>query len=294
MLIISFAVAGTLLWWNTRPVHGAAELLPYLPPSESTILYADFKALRQSGVLDMLAGSKFGEEAEYKDFVHRTGFDFRTDLDGALVSLQDTGTYLVVSGRFRWSEIEKYAAGSGGACVEGLCRVAGSRPDRQISFYLIRPNLLAMAVSPNPYAATLIAPHKIPPGGDFPNEPIWASVPSPVLREKDALPAGTRAFASALSSAERVTFSLGADGARFQAMLQVTCRDREEAASLIAQLEGATSMLRKLIARENQTPNPRDLSGVLTAGTFRLDDRFVYGRWPLERAFLEAVAGGEI
>jgi hypothetical protein len=46
-----------------------------------------------------------------------------------------------------------------------------------------------------------------------------------------------------------------------------------------------------MLARENRTANPQDLSGVLVAGTFRRDDRKVYGEWPLQRAFVESITG---
>jgi hypothetical protein len=42
-----------------------------------------------------------------------------------------------------------------------------------------------------------------------------------------------------------------------------------------------------MIEREHQKPNPVDLSGVLTSGTFRSEGRRVAGTWPIERAFIE-------
>jgi hypothetical protein len=49
--------------------------------------------------------------------------------------------------------------------------------------------------------------------------------------------------------------------------------------------------LRELIAKEPQKPSPGDLATVLAAGVFRQDDTRVAGRWPIERAFLEKLAG---
>jgi hypothetical protein len=51
-------------------------------------------------------------------------------------------------------------------------------------------------------------------------------------------------------------------------------------------------MLREMIAREHQTPNPRDLSGVLTSGTFNHLGTRVLGSWPLEKGFVEGLLGG--
>jgi hypothetical protein len=49
-----------------------------------------------------------------------------------------------------------------------------------------------------------------------------------------------------------------------------------------------------MIEREHMTPNPRDLSGVLVAGTFEQRQSTVIGTWPVERGFVEALASGQI
>ena len=81
---------------------------------------------------------------------------------------------------------------------------------------------------------------------------------------------------------------------QFEARLVVTCRTSNDAAALVVQLQRATSLLRQMIARENQQPNPKDLSGVLTAGVFEQAGRRVLGRWPLAPIFLESLAGGTL
>ena len=73
--------------------------------------------------------------------------------------------------------------------------------------------------------------------------------------------------------------------------MEVVCRDAREAGILAAQFQKLTSVLREIIAKEKQTPNPADLSGVLTAGVFRQEDVRVIGRWPIERAFLDNLVG---
>ena len=47
-----------------------------------------------------------------------------------------------------------------------------------------------------------------------------------------------------------------------------------------------------MIRLENKTPNPNDLSGVLSSGVFEHSGYAVIGRWPVSREFLEAVAAG--
>ena len=60
---------------------------------------------------------------------------------------------------------------------------------------------------------------------------------------------------------------------------------------MASSLYKATVLLKQLIARERQAPNPRDLSGVLAGGTFRADGSRVLGYWPIERGFLEELLG---
>jgi hypothetical protein len=111
------------------------------------------------------------------------------------------------------------------------------------------------------------------------------------LREQQQLPSGTRVFLKALEPAEQVTMTIGPSGDAFEIAMNVTCKTEQEAAVMKAQLEGLTALLSKLIMRENQKPNPADLSGVLTSGTFERDLRHVKGRWPLPKAFLDSLSG---
>ena len=64
---------------------------------------------------------------------------------------------------------------------------------------------------------------------------------------------------------------------RFELALDVTCTTPEEAVVLKNQLEGITQLLQKLIAREKQTPNRNDLSGILTSGSFQRQSEHVSG-----------------
>ena len=61
---------------------------------------------------------------------------------------------------------------------------------------------------------------------------------------------------------------------------------------LAAELERNTTLLRSMIARENRTPNPRDLSGVLTSGTFSHAGPRVTGRWPIAHGLVEDTLTG--
>ncbi len=153
---------------------------------------------------------------------------------------------------------------------------------------------MALAVSTDEWAALDVAPHQSPDGASPPDQPIWISVTGPALQEVTSLPAGARSFISPLESAEQVIFSIGPSGDRFQINLKVSCPSDTVASDVVTRLEGATNMLRKLLARENVKPSPKDLSGILTAGAFRRENRQVVGSWPLQRDFIEALAGGKV
>ena len=273
-----------------------ADMLQRLPPDNSMVLFVDFDALRSGGVLKLLSSSKNPEEPQYRAFVSATGFDYRNDLDLAAASFSNAGEYFVVKGRFDWKKLRSYADAQGGSCESRLCRMPGSTPDRQISFLPLQPNLMALAVSMDASAAMRLAeaPGAIVQPLDPPLDPVWLSIPAESLKAAGQLPAGPRLFATALASADKILLSLGPEGRQLQARLAVTCRTSADAAALAGQLQHATKLIRDMMARENQKPNPQDLSGVLTAGVFEQAGRRVLGRWPLPTAFLEFLAGGAL
>jgi hypothetical protein len=270
-------------------------MLQRLPPREAMVLFVDLDTLRRGGLLKLLS-SKTPEDPDYQTFVRATGFDYQTDLDMAAASFSNDGVYFVVKGRFDWNKLRAYAEAQGGSCQRGMCRLSGSTPERRISFLPLQSNLLALAVSTDGFAAARLAEGT---AGlvnplDTPRDPVWLSIPAESLKSTDQLPAGPRLFATALASADKILLSLGPQGEQMEARLAVTCRNSADAAALAAQLQRATAVVRSLIAQENQKPDPKDLSGVLTAGVFEQSGRRVIGHWPLPPVFLESLAGGTL
>jgi len=282
---------GVYLYVSRGPAT-PADLASYLPDKNSTLLYIDVDAMRRSGILNMLAGSKAAEELEYKSFVEQTSFDYRHDLDAIAATFNGDQIFFVLRGRFDWKKLRAYAQRQGGKCRNSFCSLDGSKPERRISFYPLKSNLMALAVSQDDMAAYQVVRNASHVNPFAPVEPVWVLVPAAVLKRSDSLPTGTRAFAIALANAERVVFSIGPEGDHLQASMNVTCSNPETASALLVQLESTTNTLRKWLAREHQQPNSTDLSGVLTAGSFRREDRRVLGQWPLQRAFVDALAGG--
>jgi len=298
-VLVSAGGIGLGLYQRARILAASpAAMLQRLPARNAITLFLDFNALRQGGILKLVSPAKATEEPEYQTFVGATGFDYRRDLDLAAASFSNDGEFFVIKGRFDWNKLSAYAIAQGGTCEDRLCRMPGSTPQRRISFFPVQSNLMALAVSGDSLAATRLA-HTEAAGLavqplDPPSDPVWLSIPADSLKTTDRLPPGTRGFATALASADKILLSLGPQGQQLEARLAVTCRTAVDAAALTAQLQRVTALLQEMIARENQRPDPKDLSGVLTAGVFQQAGRRVMGRWPLPPVFLESLAGGAL
>jgi hypothetical protein len=162
-----------------------------------------------------------------------------------------------------------------------------------ISFAPLRAKVLAMAVSTDEHGVGMIGLQDWRKPPRLPAEPVWISVPSFALSDAN-LGSGTHAFLEPLSQAQEVTFAVGSAPKGFQIRLEAVCATPEIAELLTRRLSASTDLLRKMLEREKMTPNPNDLSGVLTAGTFSQQSEQVTGTWPIERGFLESLAGGRI
>lgn len=289
-------IVGAAIWMVVaRHSHAftPAAMLERIPKRDAILLYVDFAALRRSGLLGMLTKSPVPEEPDYRAFVSETGFNYQSDLDAALLSFHPEGTFFLLRGRFDWKRLERYADAQGGACAGGLCRMQGSAPERRISFLPLAGNVMAMAVSTAPSAAArLKQPDLAARVVERSADPVWVSIPSTAFERAGSFSAGTQLFAKSIRDAESVTLSLGPERQRFRATLQVGCRSERDADALAAQLGRLTAILRESIAREKRAPDPRDLSGILTSGSFHREGQRVLGHWPIERAFLESTLDG--
>jgi hypothetical protein len=297
LIIIIASLCSLAVWGVARfryySLRTTADWLQRLPTQDSMVFYVDFDALRKGGLLQMLAGSKVVEEPDYKVFVMKTGFDYSRDLDAVLACFTPRAKYMVLQGRFDWDSLQSYARDQGGTCRDALCRMNGSTPDRKISFFPMRPNLMGLAVSPDDLAAINLQTNAARRRSlEMPDAPVWLSLPPALLKTQADLPPGTRMFAHTLEDTDDVNIAMAPSGNRFEARLNVQCRSESQAAALATQLAGITGMLREMIAREHATPNARDLSGVLTSGTFNRLGTRVLGSWPLEKGFVEGLLGG--
>lgn len=292
LLLLAATIGGFYAWRSARTLNNQ-QLIQSLPQARATHVFIDVDGLRKSGLLDLIAGSKSAEDPDYKSFVDQTGLDYRTDLDAVAAAFSEGNTYLALRGRFKWNKLAAYTQSHGGKCASTTCSLPASRSGYFISFLLLRPAVLAMAVANDEHGVNMIGPQAWRKPPHLPSEPVWISVPSFALSEAN-LASGTHAFLEPLSQAQDVTFAVGAAQKGFQIRLEAVCATPEIAELLTRRLSATTDMLKKMLERDHMTPNPNDLSGVLTAGTFSQRTDHVTGTWPIERGFLESLAGGKV
>jgi len=286
------AACGAAVWgvvaYRARVIT-PAELMKRLPSQDALLLYIDFSSLRRAGLLQLLDGSKLGQEPEYESFVRDTDFNYVQDLDSALAAFAPTGKYILAKGRFDWRALREYAKAQHGECYNSVCQMAGSTPDRKISFLPVQTGLMAMAVSPDATAALRMEIAEAGAPTPVPDAAVWLLLPPSILRSQDSLPDGTRQFAKSVEDAKSVTLGFAPEGNRLAARLNVLCRSDQDAALTANVLTKLTEVLRKLIAQVGQKPSASDISGVLAAGSFESKGSRVFGYWPIERAFVEQV-----
>lgn len=285
---------GASAYWFHSRAYNSSQLVQMLPPDRSAYVYLDVALLRSAGVLDEIAGSPTLEDADYKKFAEETGFDYRKDLDGVAIAFRDGDRYFAAQGRFTWEKLAAYAPAHGGKCERFLCTAPGSEPGRNVSYYMPRNNILAIATSRTATAGDMVAPGSWQNGPRVPDVGLWVLVPPYVLTDLNHARAIAKPFLTPLAQAASTVFTLGAargkDG--FEVRMEVTAKDAAGATKISGQYTEGTALLVKLMEREKVQADPSDLSGVLAAGKFEAKDATVTGTWPISRAFVKSLASG--
>jgi hypothetical protein len=289
--LLCIGAVGGFIWYRGKPLTTAG-LLARLPETNAVILSVDIDALRRAGILQLLDGATTSLDPDYQQFVRRVNFDYRQDLDSFLIAFAPNGRYMLVRGRFDWKSLRAYATDEGGKCYVSQCGMAGSVPERRISFAALQRNLMALAVSKDAWAVRSLIGKPERQESEVPDAPIWLSVPGSVMQSGQGLPDGTRMFARAMDRAQKMILSFAPDGSRFAAKLDLRCNNEHDAASIAGDLTHATDLLKQLLEREHQKPSPADLTGVLAYGTFLSRGTRVEGKWPIERELLTNLLAG--
>ncbi len=290
-LFAALLLVGGGVWFrihSRRAFFDQRVLLSRFPAEDALAISVDLAGLRAAGLLE---GSKTPPEPEYKQFLDGTGFDYRRDLDSVVASFSRSGNFFIARGRFHWAKLRDYAQREGGSCYRDLCRIQGSKPERHISFLPLRDDAIALAVSTNDLAATLLTKTGSPVTAAIPAAPVWLSVPGAELRRQDALPPQMHLMLSALTSADRLVITLGPAGGGIEAHMDATCRTLEDARILESQLRSTTALFKEALPRDKKVADD-EVAALLTAGSFDQAGLRVTGRWPVRKSLLDALTAG--
>jgi len=297
-ILIVIGAIGAAGWfgfdrYQHRFVRTDNDLVTLLPPGDLTTFYINIAALRQGRLLHLLTGITPASEKDYTDFVSDTGFDYTRDMDALVGGVNNENeTFFLIRGRFDWSKLCQFAAAHGGACEDEACRAPGTKPHRWVNFIRIQPDTIGLAISENATAADLLRPpgrrlQDMPPG-----DPIWVSVASSLIKDPTGLPKPLQIFAISMQAAKSVVLSAGQPehgNEAFTVQLEASFPNAPSADTTCKQLQLQTQMLRLELAHENRQPNPADLTGLLTAGTFQVGNTHLFGTWPVRKEFLNAL-----
>lgn len=268
-------------------------MVTLLPPGNLTTFYISIAELRQGGLLHLLAGVTPAPEKDYADFIAATGFDYARDMDDLAGGVDDHNeVFFIIRGRFDWQKLQQFAIVHGGTCEADACRAPSTKPQRWVNFIRVQPDTVALAMSSNESAAYLLRPpgrrsQELPLG-----DPVWVRVSPSLLKDPTGLPKPLQIFAISLQAAESVLLSAGraehGDEA-FTLQLEAAFPDAPSADTTCKQLQIQTRMLRLELAQENQKPNPADLTGLLTAGSFQVGNARIFGSWPVRKELMRAL-----
>jgi hypothetical protein len=290
-LLAGVSLAAVALWLGIRAGRRFSDpryLLSRFPAEEALVFRADFSALRGAG---LLPASKTPIDPDYKQFLDGTGFDYKRDLDSAIVSLSASGNFFIARGRFNWNKLRDYAVRQGGSCYEQLCRMPGSTPERHISFLPLRGDTIALAVGANDLEAVRLTKAGDPVTTPLPSAPVWLSVPGAELRKQSALPSRLRLMLSALGNADRIVVAIAPAVYGIEARLEANCRTQDDAKILASQLRVTTAALKEGVAKD-KSEGEDELTAMLAAGNFEQTGAKVIGIWPVQKSLLDALTAG--
>lgn len=291
VFVLGAAILGATVWLRHQQQATLPALLNRLPGHNAAMGFASVEALRQSGLMLREAGSD-AREPEYETFIRKSGFNWERDMDTVAWSFTPDARFFFVTGRFDWARLHEFVKEEGGECRDEFCTIAGSRPDRQISFFPWRSHVMALAVSEDRYAADRLRleyRHGFVP----PESPFWLHLTGTALSETNTDASGMKGFARLLARTKQATLFLEPVGEAFSLELRAECESPEQAAALKQDFTRLTEWLNTLLKIENEQPAETELASVLSTGRFTATDKTLQGSWPIRREFLKSLLSEE-
>jgi hypothetical protein len=188
-ILAATAVVASILAYQLQTHRAAAagslpELLELVPGDSTFIAYLDLANLRNEPLIDRIAAmaAPVAVDHDYAEFVSATGFDYRRDLDRAVIAANSGQMLAVAEGRFDQEKIEQYVLRTGRVEHEGdraVYVMKSTTPDKSISVTFLGKNRIAIAQ-----------------GGDLSDRTMTSHVPlDPAMRERLSRVAGAPLFA---------------------------------------------------------------------------------------------------
>jgi len=309
-VILSFVVllvvaASLVFYFRERqpafPASAIPELLLLSPSEAESLVYVDLAALRRSLFFAQLLAlaPAVGEDAEYREFISATGFDYSRDLDRALIATRSTptaaSTMAIADGRFDRAKITAFALRSGKLEKrngEEVYVVSSGRPAKTISFTFLAPGriLLANSATLDP-TALRSAPNHSPEQRDRFLRVAGAALI--VLMRVDASLENFSVFGfrsrdlkKALRDVRWVSLGARPDGESLKVALEAECISAEAARELTTAAETLRLLARFLLAdsrtRSQLSPQAAALAeAILRNGEFIQKDQRVQLRFEL-------------
>lgn len=286
--IAAIAVLAALAYvaWRHGPWRGpdARAMLAELPPGDGLTVFADTRALRQSGILQRLAGEAGAESDEYRGFVAATGFEYREDLDAFVLRSDGGRRWIVAQARLNYDKLRRYFLAHGGRCVSELCSMQGSAPERQISWVRLSSGRLGMAVDPDPLAAAAFGGKAEAAPWPVPEAPMWLYLPGRSLEAPEGGPAWLALAVEGMRGARWLVWSARPDGNGVDLRLEIQCPDAEKAREMAGRWGGVLESLREAARQQGDRAS---LPAILAEGTFRANGERAEGRWRIDWGRLE-------
>lgn len=276
------------------------ELIALAPVDANTLIYVDLQALRESSFSEDLTqwAPVSEQDAEYKQFIAATGFDFERDLDRVLLLLPahetPRGAVAVAEGRFDRARISAYALQAGRREMAGdreYFIVPVESEARSVTLFFLSPGRMLLAEGetlPAPAGGISVAMQdrvrRVAGSPLFALGALPASAPPRSAGQLDRLLATIRWWSLAVRPEDN----------RLLFVADVECQSEDDARQLAGAVDGLRAFARSLFAeRTLQQPLPPEsailIEAVLQRGQVSQQQRHVRFHFDVTREMLASL-----